>query len=37
MKKQRRGLDRYNGGMTDGDPWSAKQHHWQSEAKKIIS
>ena len=19
--------------MTDGDPWTAKQHHWKSEAK----
>ena len=19
--------------MADGDPWSAKQHHWKSEAK----
>ena len=33
MKKQRRGLNRYNV-LTDGDPWSAKQHHWKSEAKK---
>ena len=20
--------------MTDGDPWSVKQHHWKSEAKE---
>ena len=33
MKKQRRGLNRYNVLRDDGDPWSAKQLSWKSEAK----
>ena len=32
MKKQRRGLNRYN--VTVGDSWTAKQQHWKSEANE---
>ena len=34
MKKQRRGLNRYNMFRDRWNPWSAKQHHWKSEAKE---
>ena len=34
MKKQRRGIKDTTCCMTDGDPWSVKQHHWNSEAKE---
>ena len=34
MKKQRRGLDRYNGCMIVGDPWTARQTNWKSEANE---
>ena len=35
MKKHRRGLNRYNVCcVTVGDLWTAKQHHWKSEAKE---
>ena len=34
MKKQGRGLNRYNDCMMVGDPWTAKQTHWKSEANE---
>ena len=34
MKKQRRGLNRYNVLRDRWRPWSAKQHHCKSEAKE---
>ena len=34
MKNQRQGLKDTACCVTDRDPWSAKQHHWKSEAKE---
>ena len=34
MKKQDKDLTYTTCCMTGEDPWSAKQHHWKSEAKK---